>query len=43
MEVFFSMLDEELWVYMDLNFRAHHPYSLIFFSQLGAAKNPTIS
>jgi hypothetical protein len=26
---FFSMLDEELWVYMDLNFKAHDPHSLI--------------
>jgi hypothetical protein len=24
------MLNEELWVYMDLNFKAHDPYSLIF-------------
>jgi hypothetical protein len=23
------MLYEELWVYMDLNFKAHDPYSLI--------------
>jgi hypothetical protein len=23
------MLDEELWVYMDLSFKAHDPYSLI--------------
>jgi hypothetical protein len=26
---FFSMLDEELWVYMDLNIKAYDPYSLI--------------
>jgi hypothetical protein len=24
------MLDEELWVYIDLNIKAHNPYSLIF-------------
>jgi hypothetical protein len=23
------MLDEELWVYMDLNIKAYYPYSLI--------------
>ena len=23
------MLDEELWIYMDLNIKAHDPYSLI--------------
>jgi hypothetical protein len=37
------MLDEELWVYMDLNFKAHDPCSLIFFSKLGAAKNLAFS
>jgi hypothetical protein len=26
---FFSMLDEELWVYMDLNIKAYDPCSLI--------------
>jgi hypothetical protein len=26
---FFFMLDEELWVYMDLNIKAYDPYSLI--------------
>jgi hypothetical protein len=34
------MLDEELWIYMDLNFKAHDSYSLISFSKLGAVKNP---
>jgi hypothetical protein len=28
---FFSMLDEELWIYMDLNIKAYDPYSLISF------------
>jgi hypothetical protein len=28
-EGFFSMLDEELWVYMDLNIKAYDPFSLI--------------
>jgi hypothetical protein len=37
------MLDEELWIYMELNFKAHDPYSLIFLSKLGAAKNPVFS
>jgi hypothetical protein len=35
------MLDEELWIYVDFSFKAHDPYSLIFLSTLGAAKNPT--
>jgi hypothetical protein len=26
---FFSMLDEELWIYMDLNIKVYDPYSLI--------------
>jgi hypothetical protein len=26
---FFSMLDEELWVYMDLNIKVYNPCSLI--------------
>jgi hypothetical protein len=26
---FSSILDEELWVYMDLNIKVHNPYSLI--------------
>jgi hypothetical protein len=26
---FFSMLNEELWIYMDLNIKAYDPYSLI--------------
>jgi hypothetical protein len=26
---FFSMLDEELWIYMDLNIKAYDPCSLI--------------
>jgi hypothetical protein len=43
MEVFFSMLDEELWTYMDLNFKAHDPYSFIILSKLGVAKNPAFS
>jgi hypothetical protein len=37
------MLDEELWVYMDLNFKAHDPYSFIFLSKLAAAKNSAFS
>jgi hypothetical protein len=28
-KVFFSMLDEELWIYMDLNIKAYDPYSFI--------------
>jgi hypothetical protein len=43
MVVFLSMLDKELWIYMNLNFKAHNPYSLIFLSKLGAVKNPTFS
>jgi hypothetical protein len=26
---FFFILDEELWIYMDLSIKAHDPYSLI--------------
>jgi hypothetical protein len=37
------MLDEELWVYMDLNIKAYDPWSLIFLSKLSAAKNPVFS
>jgi hypothetical protein len=37
------MLDEEPWIYMNLNFKAYDPYSLIFLSKLDAAKNPTFS
>ena len=40
MKVLFSMLDEELWIYMDLNFKTYDPYSFIFHSKLVAAKNP---
>jgi hypothetical protein len=36
------MLDEELWVYMDLNFNSHDFYSH-FLSNLGIAKNPAFS
>jgi hypothetical protein len=43
MEVFFSILDEELWAYMDLNFKAHDPYSLIILSKLGVVNNPALS
>jgi hypothetical protein len=35
------MLDEELWVYMDLNIKAYEPYSLI--SSLRTAKNLVFS
>ena len=43
MEVFFSILDKELWAYMDLNFKAHDPYSFIILSNLGVASNPALS
>jgi hypothetical protein len=37
------MLDEELWVYVDLNFKTHDFYSLIFLFKLVKAKNPAFS
>jgi hypothetical protein len=37
------MLDEELWIYVDLNFETHDLYSLIFLSKLVAAKNHAFS
>jgi hypothetical protein len=37
------MLDEELWVYMHLNFKIHDPYSLIFLFKLSMARNPAFS
>jgi hypothetical protein len=36
----FSMLDEELGIYVDLNFKTYDLYFLNFFSKLVAAKNP---
>jgi hypothetical protein len=34
------MLDEELWIYMDLNFEMYDLYYIIFLSKLVVAKNP---
>jgi hypothetical protein len=37
---FLSMLDEVLWIYVDLNFNTHDFYYLIFLSKLIVTKNP---
>jgi hypothetical protein len=37
------MLNEEQWIYKNLNFKIHDFYSLIFLFKLVAAKNPAFS